>query len=257
MGKQSIADLKAMFAAEQVDQHVLEMLKMDDRKGVQQLIRQYERKKQKEDALRLKFQEMCLYEKQQWASGCRMIAGMDEAGRGPLAGPVVAAAVILPPDFELLGLNDSKQLSEKARNQYYEIITEQALSYHIAVVSNQIIDEINIFEATKRAMHEAVAHLNPKADFCLIDAVVLNDLPCPSLAITKGDAKSVSIAAASILAKTARDRLMRQLHDEYPQYDFASNMGYGTAHHLKMLEEHGPTPYHRQSFAPVRNVVHT
>jgi len=257
MKKQSIAEIKAVFASGNPDEEWLAELQRDERRGVQQLLMQREKQLMKEMEQRVKFKDMCRFEAEQHSNGFQHVAGIDEAGRGPLAGPVVAAAVILPQDFELLGLNDSKQLSEKKRKEYYEIITQEAVAYHIAAIDHTVIDQINIYEATKQAMHEAIAALNPAADCCLIDAVRLDGLPCPSASITKGDELSVSIAAASILAKTYRDDLMKELHERYPQYDFASNMGYGTKSHLQKLEEYGPSPYHRKSFAPVRNIIHT
>lgn len=255
MEKKSIAVLKQLFEAEELNEELLSQLKLDERKGVQQLIRTYENRRLKKQALEQQFKDMCRFEERCYLNGFEYIAGIDEAGRGPLAGPVVAAAVILPRDFTLLGLNDSKQLSETARNQYYTIIKNEAISYGISIINNQKIDEINIFEATKSAMYDAINQLDPKPHHILIDAVDLRDLPCTYEAITKGDAKSVSIAAASILAKVTRDDLMKEMHKEYPLYEFASNMGYGTKDHIKNLQEFGPSPYHRKSFAPVRNLV--
>ncbi|GAB3067446.1 ribonuclease HII [Virgibacillus ainsalahensis] len=254
--KNSIAELKELLENDHADDELISRLQMDERKGVHQLIKTYEKKKIKKEALEKKYLEMCRYEKRSIANGCEFIVGVDEAGRGPLAGPVVAAAVILPHEFKLIGLNDSKQLNEATRNEFYTIIKEQAISYGISVISNHIIDEINIYEATKQAMREAINQLNPEPDHVLIDAVELNGLPYSTEAIIKGDSKSVSIAAASVLAKVTRDNMMKEIHKKYPAYDFSSNMGYGTKHHMKSLVEHGTTPYHRKSFAPVRNVAH-
>ncbi len=198
---------------------------------------------------------MCTYERRYRSMGKRLIAGIDEAGRGPLAGPVVAAAVILPDNFKLLGLNDSKQLNKSKREEYYQIIVEQAISYGISIVENDVIDDINIYEATKLAMKQALNKLEPKADYVLIDAVELNNLPCSSESIVKGDAKSVSIAAASILAKVTRDSVMRTIHEQYPMYDFQSNMGYGTKVHMEKLKKFGASPYHRKTFAPVKETI--
>ena len=255
MTKQSIQEIKTLLEAGEVDAQLIAELKSDSRKGVQQLLERLQRKQEKQKALQDRFIQMSSYETELRSRGIEMIAGIDEAGRGPLAGPVVAAAVILPADFQLLGLNDSKQLTEKQREAFFDIIQERAVAYSITVIHNEEIDQINIFEATKKAMYQAVHDLAVQVDYCLIDAVKLKHLPCPSLPIEKGDAKSVSIAAASVLAKTARDRMMRTLHETYPQYDFASNMGYGTARHLEMLNMHGPSPCHRKSFAPVRNAM--
>ncbi|WP_209300521.1 ribonuclease HII [Lentibacillus salicampi] len=253
MEHQSIAVLKQLFEADKLDETYINELKSDERKGVQHLIERYERQKLTERALEENFIRMSRHEQTRYAEGCRYIAGIDEAGRGPLAGPVVAAAVILPRDFRLLGLNDSKQLTEKSRDNYFTTIKNEAVSYGISIVDSQKIDQVNIYEATKLAMYDAIHQLAPFPDHVLIDAVPLDQLPCTSEAITKGDQESVSIAAASILAKVTRDRLMKDLHQKYPIYGFASNMGYGTKHHTDMLREHGVTPYHRKSFAPVRN----
>ncbi|SFD81041.1 RNase HII [Lentibacillus persicus] len=251
MAKQSIALLKQLLESNQLDETAINKLKSDERKGVQQLIAKYERKKSAEFELENQFMRMSQYEQKYYADGYDYIAGMDEAGRGPLAGPVVAAAVILPSHFKLLGLNDSKQLNEKTRETYFTIIKNQAVSYGISVIDSKKIDEINIFEATKLAMYEAVNQLNPAPEHVLIDAVTLDALPCPSDVITKGDQKSISVAAASILAKVTRDNIMKDLHNAYPSYGFSSNMGYGTKQHIDAIKEQGITPYHRASFAPV------
>lgn len=255
MEQKSIAVIKQLLESDDVTDTFINELRTDERKGIQKLIERYEKKKLKDEEMEQNYTRMCWYEQKNHAKSCRFIAGIDEAGRGPLAGPVVAAAVILPVDFKLLGLNDSKQLNESTRDSFFEIIKEKAVSYGISIVSSQEIDQVNIYEATKLAMYRAVEQLAPNPDHVLIDAVKLEKLPCSSEAITKGDQKSVSIAAASILAKVTRDTLMKQLHEEHPLYDFASNMGYGTRHHLEMLQKHGATPNHRKSFAPIREAM--
>ncbi|RLL45300.1 ribonuclease HII [Oceanobacillus piezotolerans] len=255
MEKQSIKTIKTLFQNREITDEQLEELKQDSRKGVQQIIGSYEKQLEKEKALEANYIEMCQYELTAYKQGYKWIAGIDEAGRGPLAGPVVAAAVILPEKFKLLGLNDSKQLNEGTREAYFSIIKKEAISYGIGIVDNSMIDKMNIFEATKLAMRKALEQLNPMPDYVLIDAVQLGNLTCPSESIVKGDAKSISIAAASVLAKVTRDHLMKEIHKEYPLYDFASNMGYGTKNHLEALENCGITPYHRKSFAPVRNAM--
>ncbi|AXI09066.1 ribonuclease HII [Oceanobacillus sp. 143] len=255
MGKQTISIIKNMLDNDKVNEEILEELMKDERKGVQKLIHTYEKRLAKERELEKNYLEMCHYEQSAFGKGKQFVAGIDEAGRGPLAGPVVAAAVILPHDFKLLGLNDSKQINEATREKFYSIIKKEAISYGVSIISNETIDEVNIFEATKLAMREAVNQLEPKPDHVLIDAVHLNGLPCTSESIIKGDAKSISIAAASILAKVSRDILMKEIHQKYPNYDFISNMGYGTKHHMDMLKAYGATPYHRKSFAPVRDVL--
>jgi ribonuclease HII len=252
MEKLSISEIKTLFHENRITKTEIAILKDDTRKGVQQLIRIYEKNELKELALEKAFYEMCTYERNAFAAGKHLVAGIDEAGRGPLAGPVVAAAVILPENFKLLGLNDSKQISESKRDEFFDIIKENAVSFGISIIDSQTIDRVNIFEATKLAMKEAIFKLNPQADHVLIDAVKLDNLTSSSESIIKGDAKSISIAAASILAKVTRDRLMRDIHEEFPVYDFKSNMGYGTKYHLEKLKEFGITPYHRKTFAPVK-----
>lgn len=255
MERKSIVEIRQMFQSGEIGETDVERFASDERKGVQALITTYYKKKEKERLLYEKYIQMMSYEKACYDRGLQYIAGIDEAGRGPLAGPVVAAAVILPSDFMLPGLNDSKQLNQETRELYYSIIMEKAVSYGIGIMSNEVIDRFNIFEATKMAMHEALSQLQPVPQHILIDAVKLNGLPCSSEAIIKGDSKSVSIAAASILAKVTRDRKMQELHKEYPMYDFASNMGYGTSYHMEKLYAIGASPYHRKSFAPVRKVT--
>jgi ribonuclease HII len=183
--------------------------------------------------------------------GYRRVAGLDEAGRGPLAGPVVAAAVILPRRCVLDGLNDSKLVPEPERERLFEAISERALGIGIGVASEREIDTLNILEATKLAMSRAIQALAPLPDFLLIDALFLPAVPLPQRPIIKGDGLSLSIAAASIMAKVTRDRLMREYHDRYPQYNFSSHKGYCTPEHLRLLEEHGPCEIHRRHFRPV------
>jgi ribonuclease HII len=190
------------------------------------------------------------YEKRAWAAGAKLIAGVDEVGRGSLFGPVVAAAVILEPDYRIRGLRDSKLLDQKTRERLAERIQEHAIAYAVAAVDVARIDQINIYHASLLAMREAVAQLTPAPDHLLIDAVRL-DWECPQTSIIHGDALSCSIAAASIIAKVARDAMIRRWDPVYPQYGLASNKGYRSPKHLAALREHGPTPLHRLSFAPV------
>lgn len=241
--------------AGKINDDTLKILKEDRRKGVQKLIQTYEKKQLKKIEMTKAFEEMCQYENEGYVNGKKYIAGVDEAGRGPLAGPVVAAAVILPRDFKLIGLTDSKQLNKQTREHFYKVIVDQAICYAVSIIDNQLIDDMNIYEATKKAMIDSVQTLDQKPDHVLIDAVRLDQLDISSEAIIKGDQKSITIAAASIIAKETRDQLMVDIHAEYPAYDFDSNMGYGTKHHIEMLQKHGITPYHRQTFAPVRNVI--
>jgi len=183
--------------------------------------------------------------------GYRLVAGLDEAGRGPLAGPVVAAAVILPRRFRLAGLNDSKQVAESERERLYEEIAGRAVRFGVGCASEQEIDAMNILEATRLAMDRAIQALVPPPDFLLIDAVTLPGVCLPQRSIIKGDGLCLSIAAASIMAKVSRDRLMREYHRKYPQYNFLAHKGYGTAEHLQLLAQYGPCEIHRRTFRPV------
>ena len=192
--------------------------------------------------------DLWVYEREAFDAGIRLICGVDEDGRGPLAGPVCAAAVMLPPGLEIPGLNDSKKLTDKKRRELYDIMIEQAVSYGIAFASEQEIDEINILQATYEAMREAISKLSVKPDVLLNDAVKIPQVDIRQVPIIKGDAKSVSIAAASIVAKVTRDRLMEEYDKVLPGYGFASNKGYGSAEHIAALKEIGPSPIHRQSF---------
>lgn len=192
--------------------------------------------------------DLWLYEREAFDAGIRLICGVDEAGRGPLAGPVCAAAVILPPGLEIPGLNDSKKLTDKKRRELYDVITAQAVSYGIAFASEQEIDEINILQATFLAMERAIQKLSPQPELALIDGNRTKDFGLPVRTIVKGDSLSASIAAASILAKVTRDRLMEEYDAQYPQYGFAVHKGYGTKRHYKALREFGPSPIHRKTF---------
>ncbi len=197
-------------------------------------------------------EELYQFERALQAKGIRFIGGVDEVGRGPLIGNVVAACVVLPMDFQLEGLTDSKKLSEKKRNEFYEVIMEKALAIGIGEVSEKEIDELNIYEATKKAMKIAIDEVRGKIalEHVLIDAMPL-ELEIPSTSIIKGDAKSITIAAASVVAKVTRDREMYELDKVYPMYDLAHNKGYGTKKHLEAIEKYGITKYHRLSYAPV------
>ena len=188
------------------------------------------------------------FDRQYREQGAACLCGVDEAGRGPLAGPVCAAAVILPPDLELPGLNDSKKLTDKKRRELYDIIVEKATAYSVALVDEKTIDEINILQATFRAMAEAVAGLSMTPDLVLVDGNREPPLPMKAQCVVGGDGKSASIAAASILAKVTRDRLMEELDETYPQYGFAVHKGYGTKRHYEALRTYGPSPIHRQTF---------
>lgn len=203
-----------------------------------------------------RYNEMMAFDNEYRGEKGIVVAGIDEAGRGPLAGPVVAACAILPEDFDVIGVDDSKKLSEKRREELYEEILNKALAYGVGISDNNLIDEINILQATKSAMHEALTNaqkmLEEKTDknvgHVLFDAIEIKEVDIPQSAIIKGDAKSLSIAAASIIAKVTRDRMMMEYHEQYPYYGFNSNKGYGTKAHYAGIEEHGITPIHRKSF---------
>ena len=192
--------------------------------------------------------ELWAYEREAFADGVKLVCGVDEAGRGPLAGPVCAAAVILPPELVIPGLNDSKKLTDKKRRELYDVITAEAVSYGIAFASEKEIDEINILQATFLAMARAMEKLTPQPELALIDGNRAKDFGLPVRTIVKGDSLSASIAAASILAKVTRDRLMEQYDEAYPQYGFAIHKGYGTKRHYEALREFGPSPIHRMTF---------
>ncbi len=194
------------------------------------------------------------YEKELYKKGLNFIAGIDEVGRGPLCGPVVACACILPKNYQLDGLNDSKKISEKKREELYEILIKDALSYGIGIISPKRIDEINILEATKEAMKEAVNNLDIKPEHLLIDAVKL-DIDINSTSIIKGDAKSASIAAASIIAKVTRDRMMIELSEMYPEYGFEKHKGYGTKAHIEAVKKFGVKDFYRFTFAPISDLI--
>ena len=194
------------------------------------------------------------YERELREKGITLIAGVDEVGRGPLVGPVVAACCILPLEFNLDGLTDSKKLSEKKREYFFEEIKKQAISYGIGIVSEKIIDEVNIYEATKIAMKEAINNMSVKPEHILIDAMPL-DLDIPTTSIIKGDLKSITISAASVLAKVTRDRMLVELDKKYPMYDFKNNKGYPTKKHLEAIEKYGVLDEHRRSYGPVADFL--
>ncbi|WLR44261.1 ribonuclease HII [Bacillus carboniphilus] len=228
--------------------------KQDKRKGVQKLVENWWKRYEHERALKETFNEMMQYEKSLWENGIHYIAGIDEVGRGPLAGPVVAAAVILPVDFYLPGLTDSKKLSHQKREEFYSIIKEEAISCSVGIVSAKEIDAWNIYEATKKAMIKAINGLEKSPEHLLIDAMKI-DVPIKQTSIIKGDQKSISIAASSVIAKVTRDNYMKDLGSKYPNYFFEKHMGYGTKEHLVALEKYGYIEEHRQSFAPVKSVT--
>lgn len=195
------------------------------------------------------------YERELRDNNIEYIAGVDEVGRGPLVGPVVAACVVLPEEFNLDGLTDSKKLSEKKRDFYFEEVKKQALGIGIGIIDEKKIDEVNIYEATKLAMYQAIKNSKIKPDYVLIDAMKLEELDIPNLPIIKGDAKSISIAAASVIAKVTRDRMMIELDKKYPMYGFKSHKGYPTKKHVEAILEHGLIEGYRKTFKPISTIL--
>ena len=247
---QSISEIKEILGNCSMEELPVQIKQFeeDSRKGVQTALASFRKKYEKHQQELARLEEILTYERGLWEAGYDLVAGIDEVGRGPLAGPVVAAAVILPKECKIEGVNDSKKLSAKKREELYDIILEKAVSYGIGVVSNERIDEINILQATYEAMREALSQLQPKADYILADAVTIPMVSIPQRGIIKGDAKSMSIGAASIVAKVYRDRMMEAYEEVYPGYGFASNKGYGAAEHIEGIKKQGITPIHRRTF---------
>ncbi len=249
----SISEIKALFDGTPMDAlpMFITAFSGDDRSGVQKLVASAQKKLEALEKEKQRIHQISEYERKY--AEYELICGIDEVGRGPLAGPVVAGAVILPKDCEILYINDSKQLSEKKREELYEIIMEQAVSCALGYATPERIDEINILQATYEAMREAVSKLEPQPKLLLNDAVKIPGVTLPQVPIIKGDAKSISIGAASIIAKVTRDRLMVEYDKVFPEYDFAGNKGYGSASHIEALKKYGPTPIHRRSF--IKNFI--
>lgn len=226
----------------------------DPRAGVKAAVKRRKKEILAEQAEEERLEIMLGFERQAYMQGFNLVAGIDEVGRGPLAGPVVAAAVVLPKNCKIKGLNDSKKIPKSKHETIFNEIREKALAIGIGLVDNETIDRVNIYQATKIAMLQAVEKLDLKPDYLLIDAMEL-DIDTPQLNLIKGDAKSASIAAASIIAKVTRDRIMEQYAQQYPHYDFEHNAGYGTAKHLAGLKTFGVTPIHRKTYEPVRTMI--
>lgn len=232
-------------------QNFIDVYKVDDRGGVQKIVATAEKRLEKYFAELNRTESIKKYENQY--DNYLYICGIDEVGRGPLAGPVVAGAVILPKDCDILYINDSKKLSAAKREELYEEIMEKAVATGLGFIGPERIDEINILQATYEAMRQAIGKLDPQPDLLLNDAVTIPEVTIDQVPIIKGDAKSISIGAASIIAKVTRDRLMEEYDRMFPQYGFASNKGYGSAEHIAAIKEYGPTPIHRKSF--IKNFV--
>lgn len=251
--EQKINEIKMIFQAADTMKlpELIEQYAKDQRSGVQALVKSAQKRL---DALSREKERTELMKRYEYEyADYTYICGIDEVGRGPLAGPVVAGAVILPKDCDILYLNDSKQLSEKKREELYDIIMEKAVATGLGYVAPERIDEINILQATYEAMRQAINSLQVKPNLLLNDAVTIPGVDIRQIPIIKGDAKSISIAAASIMAKVTRDRLMVQYDEVFPEYGFAGNKGYGSQAHIEAIKKYGPTPIHRRSF--IKNIV--
>ena len=253
--KYTISQIKEILSSiHSMEDPIFQQLSLDMRKGVQTALKSCQKRIEKEQKRAEHFIEMQYYERLAYQEGANFIAGVDEVGRGPLAGPVVAAAVILPKNIEDLGFDDSKKLSASKREEIYRLIQEKAIAIGIGIVDADIIDKVNIYQASRLAMQQAVSELKIQPDYLLIDAMKI-DVNTPQIGIIKGDAKSISIAAASIVAKQVRDQMMREFDELYPGYDFSNNAGYGTPKHLEGLKSKGICPIHRKTFAPIKDFL--
>ena len=253
--KYTISQIKELLSSiHSMEDPLFQQLSLDMRKGVQTALKSCQKRIEKEQKRAEHFIEMQYYERLAYKEGASFIAGVDEVGRGPLAGPVVAAAVILPKNIEDLGFDDSKKLSASKREEIYRLIQEKAIAIGIGIVDADIIDQVNIYQASRLAMQQAVSELKIQPDYLLIDAMKI-DVNTPQIGIIKGDAKSISIAAASIVAKQVRDQMMQEFDELYPGYDFSNNAGYGTPKHLEGLKSKGICPIHRKTFAPIKDYL--
>ncbi|MBY5025919.1 ribonuclease HII [Streptococcus suis] len=251
----TIKEVTALLAqVDSLDSPVWDQLAQDDRAGVQAAIKKRRKDLEKEAAEDARLEAMLFYEKALYENGAKFIAGIDEVGRGPLAGPVVAAAVILPKGCKIRYLNDSKKIPKSKHEAIYQEVMERAVAVGVGIKDAAVIDQVNIYEATKLAMLEALGQLSQEPEHLLIDAMKL-DTPLPQTSIIKGDANSLSIAAASIVAKVTRDKMMANYDKEFSGYGFVKNAGYGTAEHLEGLNKLGITPIHRKTFEPIKSMV--
>ncbi|HFI0794984.1 TPA: ribonuclease HII [Streptococcus suis] len=251
----TIKEVTALLAqVDSLDSPVWDQLAQDERAGVKAAIKKRQKELEKEVSEDARLEAMLSYEKALYENGMEFIAGIDEVGRGPLAGPVVAAAVILPKGCKIRYLNDSKKIPKSKHESIYQEVMERAVAVGVGIKDAAVIDQVNIYEATKLAMLEALGKLGQKPDHLLIDAMKL-DTPIPQTSIIKGDANSLSIAAASIVAKVTRDKMMADYDKEFSGYGFAKNAGYGTAEHLDGLNKLGITPIHRKTFEPIKSML--
>ncbi|UQS83705.1 ribonuclease HII [Bombilactobacillus thymidiniphilus] len=249
----SIPTIKDLLTSTELDDAAWQTLAQDSRRGVQNLVRQHQKQLERTLKAQQSFEQRLQFEKKYWQKG-QLVAGIDEVGRGPLAGPVVTAAVVLPPTVDILEINDSKQLSDEKRHQLYPKILSEAVDISIAVGSNQLIDTENIYHATELTMAQSVNNLRVLPQHLLVDAMVV-PVNIPQTKLIKGDARSISIGAASIVAKVYRDELMKNYDKVYPGFGFSDNAGYGTKVHLQGLQKLGPCAIHRHSFNPVKQYL--
>lgn len=248
-----ISEVKELLEQNPTAEQLL-LLQKDTRVGVQKLLLSYNKKLAKDAEERQRFQKMLLHENNYYAQGKKYIAGVDEAGRGPLAGPLVIAGVILPQDIFISGLNDSKQLSASKREKLYSEIMQKAIAIEVNIVSISNIDKLNIYHATQKGMAQVLEALAIKPDIALIDAMPVNVPGLETVSLVHGDALSISIAAASIIAKVTRDRLMERLDEVYPEYAFSHNKGYGSSAHMQAITKFGATRWHRRSYEPIKSM---
>ncbi|MBQ1182048.1 MAG: ribonuclease HII [Phascolarctobacterium sp.] len=249
----TISEIREILLGSPSEEFLVE-LELDQRVAVKKLLQAYHKHIEKAALERERFHKMLSYERQYYDEGAKLIAGVDEAGRGPLAGPLVIAAVVMPQEFFISGLNDSKQISASKRDKLYDEILQKALSVSVNIVSISNIDELNIYRATQQGMAEVLLHLDKQPDVALIDAMPVEAGDIKTVSLVHGDALSASIAAASIIAKVTRDRIMEKLDTLYPAYKFANNKGYGSKDHMQAIDQDGVTEWHRRSYEPVKSL---
>ena len=249
----TISEIREILLGSPSEEFLVE-LELDQRVAVKKLLQAYHKRIEKAALERERFHKMLSYERQYYDEGAKLIAGVDEAGRGPLAGPLVIAAVVMPQEFFISGLNDSKQISASKRDKLYDEILQKALSVSVNIVSISNIDELNIYRATQQGMAEVLLHLDKQPDVALIDAMPVEAGDIKTVSLVHGDTLSASIAAASIIAKVTRDRIMEKLDTLYPAYKFANNKGYGSKDHMQAIDQDGVTEWHRRSYEPVKSL---
>ena len=249
----TISEIREILLGSPSEEFLAE-LELDSRVAVKKLLQAYHKRVEKAALERERFHKMLSYERNYYEEGAKLIAGVDEAGRGPLAGPLVIAAVVMPQEFFISGLNDSKQISASKRDKLYDEILQKALSVSVNIVSISNIDELNIYRATQQGMAEVLLHLDKEPDVALIDAMPVEAGEIKTVSLVHGDALSASIAAASIIAKVTRDRIMEKLDALYPAYKFANNKGYGSKDHMQAIDQDGVTEWHRRSYEPVKSL---